>query len=462
LVLPFVASKFNQGALEKMENDFSDTPRTVTITAVKDEAAKRAIAETLSRITSGHPPVERVLARLENLPWRLTRNARVSGAKKLVSVLEGLGASVEISPPLPVDSVPGSQPPTEVSRAPVAASLPSENQQTQSRVAAAPQAFPSQERVVRQEKSEMADSGEFLLEPLSLGGILDRTFQICRSHFWKLLAIASIPVLITAAVALAGISVFLLAGLTWQALGGLPQWIMIAGAILVVPSIIVFLVALFYLSQGAMIHAVSFIYLSRNIVVREAYRFVTGKLGRFVFTSFLFAAAASGFVFTPVLLGIGAYFAFGLFTSGWWSAVTWPFLTLIPVYGITKLLLFDKVVIIEDTAYLAALKRSWLLIQGKADQGWPKTYFMRLVVLLHLFVLIYWTVTWVFQAPAEIIAGIISKQVLVAQILKQLLGTIGSMVGSIFGSVCLVVFYYDLRNRKEGFDLKMLARMDER
>ena len=50
-----------------METDFSDTPRTVTITAVKDEAAKRTIAENLSRITSGHPPVERVLARLDNL-----------------------------------------------------------------------------------------------------------------------------------------------------------------------------------------------------------------------------------------------------------------------------------------------------------------------------------------------------------------------------------------------------------
>ncbi len=68
-----------------METDSSDTPRTVTITAVKDEAAKRTIAENLSRITSGHPPVERVLARLDNLPWRLTRSASVSSAKKLVT-----------------------------------------------------------------------------------------------------------------------------------------------------------------------------------------------------------------------------------------------------------------------------------------------------------------------------------------------------------------------------------------
>jgi hypothetical protein len=444
-----------------METDSSDTPRTVTITAVKDEAGKRTIAENLSRITSGHPPVERVLARLDTLPWRLTRNASVASAKKLATLLEGLGASVQISPPLPADIVSDSQAPMKTPQAPTVA-VPSENRQRPPDVAAAPQVFPRPERPALSEKDQMRDSGEFLLEPLSLGGILDRTFQICRSHFWKLLAIASIPVLIAAGIALVGIMVVLLAGLTWQALGGLPQWIIIAGALLLIPSIVVFVVALFYLSQGAMIHAVSFIYLSRNIVVKEAYRFVTGKLGRFVLTSFLFAAAASGFVFAPVLLGVGAFFAFTLFDiSGWWSAVTWPFLMLIPAYGITKLLLFDKVVIIEDTAYLGALKRSWHLIEGKADRGWPKTYFMRLIVLLHLFVLIYWTIALVFQTPAALVAAITSEHVIIARIFEQLLSTLGSLVAGLFGSVCLVVFYYDLRNRKEGFDLKMLAAMDQ-
>ena len=174
-----------------------------------------------------------------------------------------------------------------------------------------------------------------------------------------------------------------------------------------------------------MIHAVSFIYLSRNIVIKEAYRFVTGKLGRFVLTSLLFAVAAFTLVILPILLGIGAYFALRLFTSGWWSAVTWPFLMLIPAYGITKLLLFDKVVIIEGTAYLAALRRSWGLIEGKADQGWPKSYFMRLIVLLHLFLLINLTIKMVFQAPGSVVAHIVSDSVIVTQIVEQLLGFCG-------------------------------------
>jgi hypothetical protein len=302
--------------------------------------------------------------------------------------------------------------------------------------------------------------GQFILEPLSLGGILDRTFQICRAHFWKLLVVAGIPILLMGGVALIGALIVLVAGLTWQALGSLPQWLIIAGAILIVPSLVVILIGIFYLSQGAMIHAVSYIYLGREVIVKEAYRFAMGKLGKFVLTSFLVALAAFAFTLVVVLIGVAAYFAFSLFTSGWWSAVTWPFLLLIPFYCITKLLLFDKVVIIENIAYLGALKRSWHLIQGKADEGWPKSYFMRLVVLFNLFILINLTIHMIFQVPGSIIAAIASQHTIIVQIFAQLLSTLGNLVASVFGSVCLVIFYYDLRNRKEGFDLKMLTTMN--
>jgi hypothetical protein len=444
-----------------METDSSDTPRTVTITAIKDDAGKLTVAENLSRITSGRPPVERILARLDRLPWTVTRNASVKSAGKLVSLLQNLGASVEISPPLPPGTIVGTVEPSAKGSPitpPPAAKY--ENEVVTPEATVDRQAFPLKTTKIRPEENGTADYGEFILEPLSLGGILDRTFQICRAHFWKLLVIAGIPILLIAGIALVVALIVLLAGLTWQALGGLPQWIIIAGAILIIPSLIVILIGIFYLSQGAMIHAVSSIYLGRKIIVKEAYRFVMGKLGKFVLTSFLVALSAFTFTLIPVLLGVAAYFAFSLFTSGWWSAVTWPFLLLIPFYCITKLLLFDKVVIIENIAYLGALKRSWHLLQGKADRGWPKSYFMRLVVLLNLFILINLTIAMVFQAPGSILAAIASQHTIIVQIFAQLLSTLGNLVGSVFGSVCLVIFYYDLRNRKEGFDLKMLATMN--
>ncbi len=266
-----------------METDSSDTPRTVTITAIKDDAAKRTVAENLSRITSGQPPVERILARLDTLPWTVTRKASLKSARKLFSLLQNLGASVEINPPIPPDTIVGTVEPSAMG-SPIASPRAAEyeNEVVTPKATVDHQAFPLKRTEIGPEKNEIVGSGEFLLEPLSLGGILDRTFQICRAHFWKLLVIAGIPILLMGGVALIGALIVLVAGLTWQALGSLPQWIMIAGAILIIPSLIVILIGIFYLSQGAMIHAVSSIYLGREVIVKEAYRFVMGKLGKFV------------------------------------------------------------------------------------------------------------------------------------------------------------------------------------
>jgi len=93
------------------------------------------------------------------------------------------------------------------------------------------------------------------------------------------------------------------------------------GAILIVPSLIVVLIGIFYLSQGHDSRSILHLF-GREVIVKEAYRFAMGKLGKFVLTSFLVALAAFGFTLVVLLIGVAAYFAFSLFTSGWWSAVT--------------------------------------------------------------------------------------------------------------------------------------------
>ena len=42
-------------------------------------------------------------------------------------------------------------------------------------------------------------------------------------------------------------------------------------------------------------------------------------------------------------------------------------------------------------------------------------------------------------------------------VLTQVISNLGGLVAGLFSSVCMVVFYYDIRNRKEGFDLTILA-----
>jgi hypothetical protein len=221
------------------------------------------------------------------------------------------------------------------------------------------------------------------------------------------------------------------------------------------------ILAVFYLSQGAVIHAVAGIYSGKAVEVADSYRFVFRKLGRFVLTSALFVLVILLLIVVPFVAGGALYFLFKVLTpSGWWSALLWPFLLIPAAYAVPKLMLFDKVVIIEDLAYMNALTRSWNLVTGKAESPWPRGYFIRLIILLHLFVLINLGVSLVFEVPGAVVQLLLPGSIkILGQILGQVLSSAGNLVAGIFGSVCLVVFYFDIRTRKEGFDLQMLVGM---
>ena len=202
------------------------------------------------------------------------------------------------------------------------------------------------------------------------------------------MAIIAVPWLVTFVMAVVASILIgaVAAGFTVQSLKDLSGWAIVLLAVTVVPSVIVVVITAFYLSQAALIHATSCVYLDREVLVWDAYRFVLNRLGRYFLTSMLFVVVCGALVFFPIIIGAFLFYLSELvLSSGWWSIVTWPLLALVPTYGIIKLLLFDKVVIIENVGYAAALGRSWNLLAGKAQSDWPRGYFLRLVILLHLF-----------------------------------------------------------------------------
>jgi hypothetical protein len=211
------------------------------------------------------------------------------------------------------------------------------------------------------------------------------------------------------------------------------------------------------------IHAVAGIYSGKAVGVADSYRFVFRRLGRFVLTSMLFVLVILLLVAVPAVVGAALYFLFKVLTpSGWWSVLLWPLLLIPLAYAFPKLMLWDKVVIIEDLAYMKALTRSWDLVTGKAESPWPRGYFIRLIILLHLFLLIYVGVSLVFETPGALLTYLTPQSIkILGRILGQLLSSAGGLVAGIFMSVCLVVFYFDIRTRKEGFDLQMLVGMHE-
>jgi len=451
----------------------------VRITALKNDAAKDKVIEALARVTKNLPE-ERVRARLDALPWTITRRASAIKAYRLVRLLERLGATVAVDPPLAAMPMVGAAEteilpetklltPTEAAPTVRYLSVPAD------RPADRPPPVPLTPRPAFGQiprpsaESERAESlsgdGErFPLEPLGLGGILDRTFQICRDYFWKLIAIVAISwlfsLIVFVVVALGGALGFGAAALA-ASRGQIP-WTLIVLGLTVIPTLGVLVMAAYQLSTGALIHAVSSIYLGREIVIGEAVRFVMGKLVRLVLTSILFTLVVLGCAI-PVFLAGGVPFLFlGVSVE---SVLLATFGTLlfaaVPFYVFPKWLLFDKVVIIEDGAYVEALRRSWDLMTGKASGEWPKGYWIRLVILLHLFMFIYLAIYTLFQLPAQMVSLVAHGSpwlLIVLTILFQILSQIGSLIATLFGSVCMVVFYYDIRIRKEGFDLEMLLR----
>ncbi len=450
-----------------MNSESSPTLYTVIITGLRSGANKASIADGIARIVK-NMDAARVLRKLDALPWTMTRKASRKNAERLSKYLLKIACDVQVVPPLdiPISDDMGE---TQI--------LPQTSLLTESQVISSTQFVPVPEQAERADATsegtppppppppptappKQDERPATVLEPLSLTGILDQTFQICRNRFWKLLAIAAIPYCIMIAlIILAGITALILGLTDMNSIDDFTPALVIAG-IFLIPTAFVVIIALFSLSQGALIFAVSVSYLGRQINVRESYNFVFARLAKFILTSLLFTIMILLSFTVAVTIGIVLFFVFQAFTSsGWWSAFSWLPLTMIPFYVTLKLFLFDKIVIIENVAYMSALSRSWNLLSGEAAGSWPRGYALRLFLLTLLFTLIAVTISWVFQTPAALLTAFLPLPEFAKTVLSQLIGTVGSLIATVFAAVCMVVFYYDVRNRKEGFDLQILAEM---
>lgn len=242
------------------------------------------------------------------------------------------------------------------------------------------------------------------LRPLSVGEILDVSFTLYRRHF---------TTLATVAVLCSGIPVLL--SLYIQAAGGVLQNL---------PLTLVYYVTFTILSSiatAATVFVVSESYLGRPLEAGEALRRATPLFGRLIVCSLLLAIV--------VMFGFLCFFFPGV----------------VLLCGL--LLAFPALVLEPGTSPLAALSRSWWLTRGSR--------WRMLGLLVTLFILLY--------VPIIAIAALITlflpagggaqthdvATLAVVGVLQMLLYPLLYCV--------LTVAYYDLRVRKEGFDLEVLA-----
>jgi hypothetical protein len=271
----------------------------------------------------------------------------------------------------------------------------------------------------------MADLG---LRPLSLGEILDRTFTLYRRNFWLFVGINAIPHLLILGLNLT--QVFLThaprAAATTSAVGRLPASpsggllaLGVAGALVAV----VFYLVSYLFAQGGTIYAVSELYLGRTTTIGDSLRRVWGQLANLFGVSLLNGLAIMGGLIFLIVPGI---------------------------YIACRLLTCVPAALLEDLGPRSSLERSFFLTKGNAGRAFA---------IAALYGVMLYAVVLLFAVPFGIGVAASAKDPAMLQFWTAFL-----QVGSFFAEVLVgpflliatSVFYYDLRVRKEAFDLQLM------
>jgi MFS family permease len=225
-------------------------------------------------------------------------------------------------------------------------------------------------------------------------------------------------------------------------------------------AFIVFLILQFW-AQGALIHAVSETYLGHSTSVRNSYGAVRSKLLRLLGTLILLGILV---FLCPALAGVVAAIAVPLMASQGMGGLPVVIVGAIAVIGILWLtihlflnwLLADKVAILEDKGGMSALQRSRELMNAKTEPGYwkrPKNK-AGLILVVGFFIAI--GINLLFQLPGVGLSFVLPG--LLTATVSGLLNIIASSLATVYTATALIIFYYDIRLRKEGFDLKMMAQ----
>ncbi|HEU5041613.1 MAG TPA: hypothetical protein VFT84_12360 [Gemmatimonadales bacterium] len=246
------------------------------------------------------------------------------------------------------------------------------------------------------------------LRPLSVGEILDVSFTLYRRHFGALATVAllcsGLPVLM---------SIYI------EASGG-----MIANIMLTLTYYLIFMV-LSAIATAATVFIVSESYLGRPLGAGAALSRSTPLLGRIIVCSILLALVVGlGFVF---LFIPGVILACGLM-------VAFPVLVLEPA-----------------TTASGALGRSWSLTRGSRLRMFG--LLITLLILLYIPLVSMLGLAAFVLPTSDLVRPGSNTGGLVA---VALAGVVQMLIYPLFYCV-LTVAYYDLRVRKEGFDLEVLA-----
>lgn len=291
---------------------------------------------------------------------------------------------------------------------------------------------------------------------------MDLSFQLYRRHFIPLFYFSALVQTLPFAIGL------MLSFFHWN-----PSLSMLREH----PSQILFVVisflvsiAFFALGESGLTYYVARIYLGQPVTLRDAFNamcrrsvsilYSTGL--KYFFISIAFSLVLIPFIISPFLPETINVFILlpGLFLLGFVLFIPWLVLAV-------RYLLVGPVVILEELKGLRALRRSSEIIRYDPGLGffyWGETrlsLLLLVIAVINLLVVLLTRTPVLIASLGEILHGNLNPETmsipLAVTLFTYLLNFLGSSLVAPLYVIAGTLFYYDVRVRKEAFDLELMA-----
>lgn len=269
----------------------------------------------------------------------------------------------------------------------------------------------------------MATSSEVpILHKMEIADLIDAAIRLYRHNFWPLLEIVAVvygPLMVVQIIAQ-----YLFFNQVLTTGDEQVPWAALLTAIPVVLVLVAAWIVLFPISEGALAVGISDIYLGRPISLGSAYRRIWPLWWKLLLTMLL----------VSIVVSVGTIFCLvpGLLFWIWFLATT-------------------PIVAIETQWGADAMRRSYNLVSG---HGWRV---FGTWLLLSLMVAV---ASYAVALPVNLVLSftLLQTHPALAQTLIQAINAVLQIVIRPVAMIGIVLIYYDLRIRKEGFDLVTMAQ----
>jgi hypothetical protein len=307
------------------------------------------------------------------------------------------------------------------------------------------------------------------LRPMTLGEILDRTAQLYRRNFLLFAGVSAVPMggMIAVIVLFGILGLFAVAAAA--AAHGQSNDVLVG-----VLAVLMFLIALPLLlaatvySNGALTFTAARVHMGEKPKVKEALKSVTPHFGRYlwlmilqgIFIGGIPGAIAGGLFLLIAVLTPGAFSSGGTgFLAGFVLVLIGLATAVVIVFRLLEYVMSFAVCVVEGKSAWQSLRRAALLSQGTRG---------RIFVMFLLIMMLSGAISMAVYIPIVIVMVVVTAlthggpasvvTMVVAEILNVLLNFVVQTLLTPVYSITLVLFYYDQRVRKEGFDIEWMMR----